>query len=107
MKVAVSNWEGRISPVFDVTAHVVLVEIIGDKERNRELIFLTTDDPIERACLLARMGIEVLICGSVTKTLERALASQGIHVVPNVCGRVEEVLESYIEGRLNQGRENA
>jgi hypothetical protein len=49
MKVAVSNWEGRISPVFDVTAHVLLVEITGDKERNREQILLTTDDPIERA----------------------------------------------------------
>lgn len=104
MKVAISNWEGRISPVFDVTDHILLVEIAGCKERNREQVFLTTEDPFKRASLLAKLSVEVLICGSVSKTMKMALVSEGIKVIPHICGRVEGVLEAYIEGRLDQSK---
>jgi len=48
------------------------------------------------------LGVEVLICRSVSKILESALISQGIRVIPHICGRVEDVLEAYIEGKLDR-----
>ena len=90
--------------MFDVTDHILLVEIAGCKERNREQVFLTTEDPFKRASLLAKLSVEVLICGSVSKTMKMALVSEGIKVIPHICGRVEGVLEAYIEGRLDQSK---
>jgi len=102
MKVAISNWQGRVSPVFDVADHVLLVEIVRGHEENCEQVLITTEDPLKRASLLAELGVEVLICRSVSKILESALISQGIRVIPHICGRVEDVLEEYIEGKLDR-----
>jgi predicted Fe-Mo cluster-binding NifX family protein len=104
VRVAVSNWEGRISPLFDVTDHVLLVEIEGGKQRTREQVLLTTEDPLKRACFFVQVGVEVIICGSISKTMKRALMSEGIEVISHISGGVEEAVEAYIEGRLDQGK---
>ena len=104
MKVAICNWHGRVSPLFDVSDHVLLVEISGGNERNREQVLLTTEDPLKRASILASVGVEVLICGSVSKIFEIALVSVGIKVIPHVCGGIEEVLKAYMEGRLDKDK---
>ena len=104
MKIAIPTWQGRISPVFDVASQVVIVEVVDGKEKNRAQVSLSTEDPLERAKSLAILGVEILICSRVSKTLDMMLASQGIKVLQNISGEVEEVLAAYIDGSLNQYR---
>jgi predicted Fe-Mo cluster-binding NifX family protein len=104
MKIAIPTWQGRISPVFDVASQVVIVEVVDGKEKNRAQVSLSTEDPLERAKSLAILGVEILICSRVSKTVEMMLASQGIKVLQNISGEVEEVLAAYIDGSLNQYR---
>ena len=102
MKIAIPIWQGRISPVFDVASQVLIVEVVDGQEKNRAQASLSTEDPLERAKLLAILGVELLICSRVSKTVEMALASQGIKVLQNISGEVEEVLKAYIDGNLDQ-----
>ena len=104
MKIAISNWEGRISPLFDVTDHVLLVEIERGQQHSREQVLLTTEDPFKRARFFVQVGVEVVICGSISKTMKMALVSEGIEVISHISGGVEKVLEAYIEGSLLQGK---
>jgi predicted Fe-Mo cluster-binding NifX family protein len=105
MKIVIPTWQGRISPVFDVASHVLIVEVVDGKEKSRAQVSLSTEDPLERAKSLTILGVEILICNRVSKTLEVALASQGIKVHQNISGEIEEVLAAYRDGSLNQYRQ--
>jgi predicted Fe-Mo cluster-binding NifX family protein len=102
MIVAIPTWQGRISPVFDVARHLLLVEV----ERGRELS--RTEETIEqthlarRAERVARLGTDVLICGAISRPLEAILVSVGVRVIPQTCGPVEEVLRAFASGQLTE-----
>jgi predicted Fe-Mo cluster-binding NifX family protein len=102
MKVAIPHWQGRVSPVFDVAANVLVVEIRDGLERSRENVALDAEDPQPRATRLAQTGAELLICGAISWPLEMALSAAGIDVIPHTCGEVEQVLAAFAHGQLQQ-----
>ena len=102
MKVGVPEWQGRISPVFDVASRIIPVEIEDRRELQRREGALVQTDPWARAAAIRQMGAEVLICGAVSKPLEAALRAAGIQVICNICGPVEAVLTAFRNGRLNE-----
>ena len=103
MKIAIPNWQGRVSPVFDVAAYLLLVEVDGGVEQARRDVALDTGGPPERVARLTENGANVLICGAISRPLEVAVAAAGIEVIPQTCGDVEQVLAAFIDGRLGQG----
>jgi predicted Fe-Mo cluster-binding NifX family protein len=103
MKVAISNWQGRISPVFDVAGSILLLELEGRREKCREELELKTGDPFDRARFLSHLGADVLICGMLSHPQEIALASAGIRVIPHICGEIENVITAFLSGRLDCG----
>jgi predicted Fe-Mo cluster-binding NifX family protein len=103
MKVAIPDWQGRISPVFDVAAHLLVAEVVDGHVRERLTVPLTTEDMQARVRQVAALGVNVLVCGVLSRPLECALANAGVEVVPRLCGDVECVLASYIAGQLGQG----
>ena len=103
MKVAIPQWNGRVSPVFDVAGSLLLVDVADGQELRREEGTLTASDPLQRAKEVAQFEAEVLICGAISLPLEAALAFTGVQVIPFTCGRVEDVLAAFIDGRLEQG----
>jgi len=102
MKIVVPEWQGRISPVFDVANKILLVDIEDHRELQRQQGALVSAAPWARADTLRRMGAEVLICGAVSRPMETALRTAGINVIHNICGPVEEVLEAYCNGHLDE-----
>ena len=101
MKVAIPFWQGRVSPVFDVATRLLLVEGADGRESGRSEVPLSATDPTQRAGELAGHGTTVLICGAISWPLEMAVASSGIQVVAQICGRVEDVLRAFLEGTLS------
>jgi predicted Fe-Mo cluster-binding NifX family protein len=102
MKVAVPNWEGRISPVFDVAENILLVDASDGCEHLRKEVNLPPRDPFERARLLKTLGTDVLICGMLSLPQQRALVSAGIQIIPHICGEVGEVIEAFLGGQLDR-----
>ncbi len=99
----IPNWEGRISPVFDVAKSVLLVDIEDARESGRSIHQIDSVDPLARSAQLSGLGTEVLICCAISRLLEMALTSAGIRVIGQICGPVENVLEAFLRGQLKEG----
>jgi len=102
MKIAIPHWQGRISPVFDVAAHVLIVEIDGARELNRREATFDVEEPRARAAQLVAADTNILICGALSGPLATALSAVDIEVFSHICGDMESVLTAFVEGRLNQ-----
>ena len=101
MKVAITNHDGRVSPVFDVARRLVLVDMEQGREATRKEDVLDQVNPAARVQRIAKMGVDVLICGAISRPLQDMLTSSGVQVTPWVCGSVEEVLQAFLCGRLS------
>ncbi len=100
MKIALAVWNGRISPVFDVSRQVILLEIEnGIITGNSEEIF-TDDDPLCRVCKLADLKVDMLICGAISRMLAGMLAAYKIRIIPFIAGESEEVIDAWLNNRL-------
>jgi predicted Fe-Mo cluster-binding NifX family protein len=102
MNIAIPQWQGRVSPVFDSAGKIFLLELVEGGQVRSEVVPIAGDDPLERARSLHRLGVQVLICGAISRPMEIALAGAGIEVIPNTCGKVGDVLDAFLDGRLNE-----
>jgi len=100
MRVAIPTWDERVSPVFDVAKHLVVVDIEGDVEVNREETRLDETQLMTRARRVAELGVDVLICGAISQPLENMLTAAGVRVIPQTCGRAEDVFRAFVSGQL-------
>lgn len=102
MNIAIPTLDDRVSPVFDVAQAMVLVDLDGDHERNRQTVPLHSQDLGRRVAELTQHGVDVLICGAISRPLEALLRAAAIEVIPQTCGAVEDVLRAFVAGRLNE-----
>ncbi len=102
MKVAIPEWQGRISPVFDVAAHLLLADVTGGRVGERHTASLSAAAIHARARQVADLGVQVLICGAISWPLELALSGAGVEVIPQTCGEVEQILEAFVAGQLGR-----
>lgn len=104
MRIAIAHWQGRVSPVFDVSNRLFLIEIENGREQGRKSINLSACNPFERAKEVSNLAPDVLLCGAVSHDLETALVGLGVEVVGFLCGGLEEVIEAFIHGQLFEVR---
>ncbi len=97
MRIAVADWDGFISPVFDTARRVRLVDTDLPADSETLWLELTEADPAKRALRLSEWGVSVLICGAISRPLETMIAAQGIRVEPRVCGSTDEVVRAFRE----------
>lgn len=102
MRVAIPQWQGRVSPVFDVAGSLLLIDLDHGVESARREVAVIEDTHLGRARRMAGLGIDTLICGAISRTMEFALQSCGILVLSQVCGDTEQVLSAYAQGRMWQ-----
>ncbi len=104
MKIAVSYCQDRISPVFDVSEKLLLINVLDGLEEGRESVELISKAPFERAGELSRKSVDVLLCGAISTPLESAVRNAGIEVLGFVCGKLDDVVEAFTDGSLADGR---
>ncbi|MEJ2245172.1 MAG: NifB/NifX family molybdenum-iron cluster-binding protein [Acidobacteriota bacterium] len=103
MKVAIPLWQGRVSPVFDEAKRILIVDISNCREKCRQEESLLSHDPFERAQVLPKLGVDILICGMISQTQLTALDLTGIQIIPHICGPMEDVIAAFLDGRLENG----
>lgn len=101
MRLAVPIWQGRVSPLLDVARRLVVVDVIGGEAAFTKLYPLGGPN---RERIVSELGIDVLICGAVSRELEEKLVASGVEVVAEIRGKFEEVVRAHAEGRLIQPR---
>ncbi|MGB9625838.1 MAG: NifB/NifX family molybdenum-iron cluster-binding protein [Phycisphaerae bacterium] len=100
MRIAIPQWQGRVSPVFDAASNLLLIDFEDGREVRRREVTLTATDPVKRAEQVVQFPPDVLICGAISWPLELALRSAGVRVVSQICGQVDEVMRSFLLGDI-------
>lgn len=100
MKVALTVWENRISPLFDSARTLLIVDIVDRTETGRYFESFNCEAPFSRAVRMSELKIEVLICGAVSGPFANIIESNDIRIIPFIAGTVDEVLDAYLAGRL-------
>ena len=104
MKVVLTVWENRISPVADSARQLLLVDVEDQTIRDRRTERLNEESVFYRARRLADLGVEVLICGAISDFYASLVEGYGIRLIPFICGEADEVLDSYLENTLRSPR---
>ena len=100
MKIAIPIYGENVSNVFDFAHRLLLVEIEDGKEANRSEVALESQSLPQRVGQLKSLGVDVLICGAISRVLANMVITSGIEVLPYVTGCIDNILEAYITGQL-------
>lgn len=101
MRAAFAVWDQRIAPVFDVTRRVHIVEAQGGRVVEELDQTLPDGMPAQRALRLAELGVDALICGAVSRSMQALIVSYGISVRAFVAGELNDVVEAWLTSRLD------
>ena len=102
MIVAISIWNQRIAPVFDVSRTALLCLIKEGRVMQEYLEGLPAEDPVGKIHALQNLETDVLICGAISKSVLELAEMYGIVTFPFTSGNVEEVKVAYTEDRLGE-----
>ena len=100
MKLAIPIWEGKISPVFDTASKLLVLQVEDKKEKSRFEAFLDEQDIARKCVRIKGLGVDILICGAISRHLYRMLVAGGTNVIPWISGAAEDVLDAYMKGKL-------
>ena len=104
MKVAVTVWENTVSTVCDFCNRLLVFDVMGDEVKNRSFMPFETKILPESVNQLEELGVEVLLCGAISRPLERMIRASGVQVIPCLRGSIEEVIGAYLNGGLSNAR---
>lgn len=100
MKVAIPEWQSRVSPVFDVARHLQVFECEAGIARQVQDLACDAETVTSRVARLVEAGATALICGAISRPLEMAVTAAGIQVIAHTCGHVQDVADAYAKGQL-------
>lgn len=100
MKIAIPIWEDKVSPVLDTASRLLIVELEDKKEASRFETYLAEQDLSRRCFRIQGLGIDILICGAISRPFSRMLGASGINIIPGISGHPEDVLNAYLRGKL-------
>jgi predicted Fe-Mo cluster-binding NifX family protein len=100
MRIAVSIWEDRISPVFDVSRTILVLDIENGVITGNFMETFAQNNPVYKLSRLSALKVHTLICGAVSKPLADMLAASGIHTIPFIAGEKEHVISAFISNTL-------
>lgn len=102
MKIAVPQWQNRVSPVLDEAGTFTVMEISEEGKQKRLEISLSSIDLPERMTFLYRFGVDGVICGAVSQSLKNILDSLHIEVISHICGEIDDILDAFVRGKLEE-----
>ncbi|MPM75098.1 hypothetical protein SDC9_122089 [bioreactor metagenome] len=94
--VALTIWSGRIAPVFDVAGRL----LIADGPDRREHTLRNAACLHARIAELKELGVDVLICGAISRPARMLAESRGIRVYGFIAGDRDEVLNAWMRNEL-------
>lgn len=100
MKVAFAYWEDRIASVFDTARQIHLLEADSGNAISQTQETMQVDLPLERVSRLVELGIDTLVCGAISRSLQALIVGHGIVVIPFVAGDLNEVIQAWLGGNL-------
>ena len=95
MKTAFAYWDDRISPVFDISRQIHIVEVASGRIVGEAREILPGDVPVQKVLRLTELGIDTLVCGAISRHLRELVEAYGIQVIPFVAGDLREIVQAW------------
>jgi predicted Fe-Mo cluster-binding NifX family protein len=103
MKIAIPIFGERISPRFDFSPEMWVIEVEEGKVVGQEKFPTTNLSLPQRLEQITSNGVDKVICGGIDGFSRDHLGSRGIDVVQDVIGDAEVVFDLFVEGSLRSG----
>ena len=100
MKTALTVWNERVSPVFDVSREALVLTIVEGAVVARSIENIETPTTATKGARVAELGVDTLVCGAITEHLLHEMNLRGIEVIGFVAGGIDEVVASLLAGTL-------
>jgi len=104
MRVAIPVSDDAVATTIDFAHEVLVVDCEASRELRRKRHALEDGLPTNLANRITRLGIQVLLCGAISRPLAVLMREAGIQVIPLVSGTADEVLAAFLENRLEDPR---
>ena len=102
MIIALSIWNGRIAPVFDVAMQLLIVDVQERKIVKQKQKRLPSNEILEKAIMLQQLDINLLICGAVSEQVKLCLDMYEINVISFISGDIHKILNSWLSDSFNE-----
>ena len=102
MKIALSVWKDCISTVFDSADQMLIVETDSKNKITKTPVKFVSVDPAARSAQLKNQGVDILICGAVSRPVLALIRSQGITVHSFIRGEIDAIITAYQNNQLGQ-----
>lgn len=104
MRIGIPHWNGRVSPVLDSAESLLVLEVAEDGSCVRSESRVEGGSIPSRASNLAGLGLDVLVCGAVSRELAEMLEASGLSLIPWVAGDIEDVIAASLGGGIDAPR---
>ena len=101
MKLAIPEFNGRVSPVFDSSRRLLLFEVDGKRVVNTSTIEWADTPRTQRDKRIRSMGVDVLLCGGISHLLAEKIEEEGIVLIPWMSGEIQEMVCAFLDDNLN------
>lgn len=93
-------WENRIAPLFDTADQLVFVGVESGRIVRESREEIPREAQIQKVLRLVDLGVGVLVCGAISRQLFNMISSYGIQVLPFIAGELSEVIQAWLQGKL-------
>ena len=105
MKIAISTDLGRVSEHFGRCPEFTIVEIEGNKIKNKKVI----ENPGHMTGFLPKFfkeqGVSYVIAGGAGFRAQELFEQFGIKLITGIQGDVNNVIRDFIKGKIKQGKD--
>lgn len=95
LKLAVTIWGNRISPVFDSARTLLVAEIENGTIHKQFYTSFDPESPVNLRSTLTSLHIDTLVCGAISQKPADLISDQNIHLISFVTGNVQQFLDSF------------
>jgi predicted Fe-Mo cluster-binding NifX family protein len=103
MKIAIPIFGNRISPRFDFSPELWVIEVEKGEVLGQEKLPTANLNLPQRLEQITSNGVDKVICGGIDGFSRNQLGSRGIDVIQDVIGDAEIVFDLFMGGRLRPG----
>ncbi len=103
MRIAIPRFQESVAPCFEHTSTVTIFTVHRKRILSQEDFVLKSREGLDRVRLLRDQNVDVLICGGLQESYENMLTARGIRVYSWVSGNVQDLLDQFLQGKLEPG----
>ncbi|WP_299982610.1 NifB/NifX family molybdenum-iron cluster-binding protein [Desulfobacula sp.] len=95
MKIAITVWGNRISPVFDAASTLFVAHIENQMIVKKSYASFNPAMPSDLIKLLKKMQVSVLICGAISTKPADSIVESDIKLISFVTGNALKLLDNF------------